>query len=101
MHTAVRVDNITELANLQGIGRVLEGRLHFAAPKFAEVAAVLGRTAVALTLGQVGKLDFSFDDLLAEILQQGNGLLLGALGDDGALGVLPGRRSARSGVLHL
>jgi hypothetical protein len=49
MNAGVRVYDITDLTNLQRVGRVLEGFLHLTSPKQTQVTSFLGGATIAFS----------------------------------------------------
>lgn len=64
MDTGIGEDRLAQLAHVQLERRLLEGLLHGAGTEDAQVAAVPGRAAVALRLGEFFQADLLGDYLL-------------------------------------
>ena len=84
MDARIGVDEVADLADLQGEGGFLEGGLHLARPEETQIASVGGRPALAEFTSDAHEV-VSRRDLGLEVLDVGNGLILGA--SDGLLAV--------------
>jgi hypothetical protein len=78
-------------ASLKGVPPHLERLLHLSGTEEPEVAAVLRAGAVRHLRGEIGEGHGTGLDLLAVRLELIERRSLGALGDDRAVGVAPGR----------
>ena len=76
MDAGVGIDKARDLTDLKSEGRLFEGSLHLAGAEEAKVTAIGSRAALAVLLSDALEV-LGAVDLRGEVLDVGNGLLLG------------------------
>jgi hypothetical protein len=93
VHARIGIDDLRELAHFQRVGAVFERFLHGATSKFPEISSLRRRPAVGMDLREFVEFRLSGGDGLAVLGEDVDRLLLRAMLDLLALGILPRRRT--------